>query len=280
MAYSTYSKIDSREKLTAYCLRRLGYPVVEINVSDDQIDDRVDDALQMYFEHHGDGSHNLRLPLKITQYQIDRGRIDFNDIRDDVANEGTTNPSWVNIANRMISVAGVFAINANSGTSNNFMDFQYQLRMNDLGDLTQGVGEMAYYEQLQQHLSMVDLKLTGHPQIVYLRRNNVLFIEGDLKQGDKGDLKAGDYIIVDVFVSQALDGSANTFYDEIFLKEFATNLIKKQWGENLSKFEGVTLPGGVNINGQRLIEEANAEIELIRTRMTLEYDSPPNFFIG
>lgn len=276
----SYTKLNSREKLTDYCLRRLGYPVVEINVSDDQIDDRVDDALQMYFEHHSDGSHNLRLPLKITQYQIDRGRIDFSDIKNSAADEHLANPIWINIADRILSVAGVFPINANSSGSNNFMDFQYQLRMNDLGDLSQGVGEMAYYEQLQQHLSMVDIKLTGHPQIIYLRRENILFIEGDLKSGTKGDLKAGDYIIIDCFISQRTDGSADTLYDDIFLKEFATNLIKKQWGENLSKFEGVTLPGGVNINGQRLIEEANTEIEQIRQRMLLEYDLPPNFFIG
>ena len=139
----SYTKINSREKLTDYCLRRLGYPVVEINVSDDQIDDRVDDALQMYFEYHADGSHNLRLPLKITQYQIDRGRIDFSDIKNSVADEQLSNPIWVNIADRILSVAGVFPINANSSGSNNFMDFQYQLRMNDLGDLSQGVGEMA-----------------------------------------------------------------------------------------------------------------------------------------
>jgi|TARA_B110000908_G_C10261585_1_gene459663 hypothetical protein len=274
-----YTKLNSRENLTDYCLRRLGYPVVEINVSDDQIDDRVDDALQMYFEYHSDGSHNLRIPLKITQYQIDRGRIDFDDIKADVANELTANPLWGTLSDRIISVVQVFSIN-DSTSATNFMDFKYQMRLNDVADLSSGVGEMVYFEQMQQHLSMVDMKLTGSPQIIYLRRENVLFIEGDLKAGTRGDLKAGDYIMIDLFLAQRDDGSASTFYDDIFLKEFATALIKRQWGENLSKFDGVTLPGGVTINGQRMIEEANTEVEQIRQRVQLEYDTPPSFFIG
>ena len=154
------------------------------------------------------------------------------------------------------------------------------MRLNDVADLSSGVGEMVYFEQMQQHLSMVDMKLTGSPQIIYLRRENVLFIEGDLKAGTRGDLKAGDYIMIDLFLAQRDDGSASTFYDDIFLKEFATALIKRQWGENLSKFDGVTLPGGVTINGQRMIEEANTEVEQIRQRVQLEYDTPPSFFIG
>ena len=274
-----YTKLNSRENLTDYCLRRLGYPVVEINVSDDQIDDRVDDALQMYFEYHSDGSHNLRIPLKITQYQIDRGRIDFDDIKADVANELTANPLWGTLSDRIISVVQVFSIN-DSTSATNFMDFKYQMRLNDVADLSSGVGEMVYFEQMQQHLSMVDMKLTGSPQIIYLRRENVLFIEGDLKAGTRGDLKAGDYIMIDLFLAQRDDGSASTFYDDIFLKEFAAALIKRQWGENLSKFDGVTLPGGVTINGQRMIEEANTEVEQIRQRVQLEYDTPPSFFIG
>ena len=151
------------------------------------------------------------------------------------------------------------------------------MRLNDFNMMNSGIGDLAYFEQLQQYLALIDLKLTGHTQIDYNRRTNVLFIHGDLL--NKGDLKVGDYIMIECFVRQQ-DGNQTDLYDDIFIKEFSTALIKKQWGENLSKFEGMQLPGGVNLNGQRMIDEAKEEIERIRERLKDDYDTPPSMLVG
>lgn len=262
-----YTNVTSRQQLVDYCLRRLGYPVIDINVADEQISDRIDDALQMYLEYHSEGSIRTYFRLQITQDMLDNQFIDF----DDVAELQTAN-----FAGRILNVVRVLPIGSES-SSVNFFDIKYQMRLNDLWDLQTGVGDLAYYEQMQQYLSTIDLKLTGHPQILYTRINNRLYIHGDLKTGSE-DLKAGDFIMIEAFVEVSLDVGAT--YDNIFLKEFATALIKKQWGENLAKFGGVALPGGVTVDGQRLIEEAEREIERIRERLLSDYDNPPLFFMG
>ena len=277
----SYNTLTTRQELTDYCLRKLGHPVVEINISDEQIDDRIDDAMQMYFEFVGEGSHRLIFPLQITQHMLTTSQVDFDDIKnDDPAGERAANSIWnaSQLTDRIISIVGVYPF-TNTSSVQNFMDLNYQIRLNDMGDLAGGLGELAYYEQLQQYLSLSDMKLTGHPQIRWLRRDKKLFIDGDLKPTNS-PLKVGDYVMVEFYVHTRTDGNADTFFNSIFLKEFGASLLKRQWGENLSKFEGVTLPGGVTINGQRLIDEANTEIEQIRERINNEYDDPPSFFIG
>lgn len=263
-----YTSVNGRQQLVDYCLRKLGYPVVEINVADEQISDRVDDALQIYHEYHSEGAFRTYINVQITQDIIDNQYIDFDDIETFQIGD---------FATRILNVIRVLPIGS-SGSSVNFFDIKYQMRLNDLWDLQTGVGDLAYYEQMQQYLSTIDLKLTGHPQILYTRNNNRLYIFGDLKRGGGGDLKVGDYVVMEVFIETPLtDG---TIYDNLFLKEYTTALIKKQWGENLSKFGNVTLPGGVTIDGIRLIEEADRELERIRERLTTDYDNPPLFFMG
>ena len=272
-----YSTIRQRDDLQDYCLRRLGHPVIEINVSDDQIDDRIDDALQMYFEFHGDGQERRYIPVKITQQFIDDKSIKIdNVIADNPAGALSDNNDLGAVGDRIVSVVQVFPIDSQT-EGVNFFDVKYQMRLNDTTDIGTGIGDLAYFEQLQQYLSLIDLKLTGHPQIDYNRRTNVLHIHGDL--WSKGDLKVGDYIIVECYVRQNDSGSTD-LYDDIFIKECATALIKRQWGENLSKFEGMQLPGGVTINAARIIEEANTELERIRERLLNDYDTPPGFFLG
>ena len=269
----SYNTLTTRQELTDYCLRKLGHPVVEINISDEQIDDRIDDAMQMYFEFVGEGSHRLIFPLQITQHMLTTSQVDFDDIKnDDPAGEREANNIWTasQLTDRIISIVGVYPF-TNTSSVQNFMDLNYQIRLNDMGDLAGGLGELAYYEQLQQYLSLSDMKLTGHPQIRWLRRDKKLFIDGDLKPTNS-PLKVGDYVMVEFYVHTRTDGNADSFFNSIFLKEFGASLLKRQWGENLSKFEGVTLPGGVTINGQRLIDEANTEIEQIRERINNEYD--------
>lgn len=257
--------LRSRQDLIDYCLRKLGYPVIDINVADEQIEDRIDDAFQVFNEYHSEGSIRQYLPITITQAQIDAQAIDFTQIAE-YQDSGITD--------RILNVIRVLPINSES-SSVNFFDLKYQMRLNDLWDLQTGVGDLAYYEQMQQYLSTIDLKLNGTPTITYQRRGHVLRILGDLT--NIGDLRAGDKIVVEVYLDVTPTGRV---HDELFLKEFGTALIKKQWGENISKFEGVQLPGGVTINGARLIEEADREIERLREKLINEYDMSLPLFMG
>ena len=264
---SRYSRITTRQDFIDYCLRRLGYPVIEINVDDEQIEDRLNDAIQLFNEYVADGSVRVYAGLTITQDIIDRGFIDF-DLDSTVVQS---------VADNILSVVRVLPIN-DSTSSVNFFDVKYQMRLNDMWDLQTGIGDLAYYEQMKQYLSTVDMKLTGHPQIQFSRAGKTLNIFGDIA-GSQGDLKVGDKIMIELYL--AIDVNGNGFiYDNIFLKEYATALIKEQWGQNLIKFEGMVLPGGVQLNGRQILEDARQEIETIRQRIYNEYDTPPDFFVG
>ena len=127
-------------------------------------------------------------------------------------------------------------------------------------------------------ISTIDLKLTGHPQIQFTRAGNTLNIFGDIS-GSKGDLQAGDKILMEMYFTTDANNNGK-IYNNIFLKEYATALIKEQWGQNLIKFEGMVLPGGVTLNGRQILEDARQEIEVIRQRIYNEYDIPPDFFMG
>ena len=256
------AKISNRNDFRDYVLRRLGYPVIEINVDDDQIEDRIDDGLQLFREYAADGQLRVFQPVLITQAMVDAKSIDLN----------TALPA---VANRILDVVKVFMIG--DSTSNvNFFDIKYQMRLNDLADLATGVGDLAYYEHMQQYLSMIDLKLTGQPQIQFSRHSGTLNIAGDLRDG--GDIKVGDYIMLEMFVEEA--ESVGGVYNNLFMKNYVTAILKKHWGENISKFEGMTLPGGVTLNGRQLIDDAKEEIEREIEKLRNEYDNPPNFFVG
>jgi len=256
------AKISNRNDFRDYVLRRLGYPVIEINVDDDQIEDRIDDGLQLFREYAADGQLRVFQPVLITQAMVDAKSIDLN-------------AALPAVANRILDVVKVFMIG--DSTSNvNFFDIKYQMRLNDLADLATGVGDLAYYEHMQQYLSMIDLKLTGQPQIQFSRHSGTLFIAGDLRDG--GDIKVGDYIMLEMFVEEA--ESVGGVYNNLFMKNYVTAILKKQWGENISKFEGMTLPGGVTLNGRQLIDDAKEEIEREIEKLRNEYDNPPNFFVG
>jgi len=267
---SQYSRITSRQDFIDYCLRRLGHPVIEINVDDEQIEDRINDAIQLFTDYVSEGSFRVYLPLTITQDIVDRGFIDFDLDETDATGAPV-------VADRVLSVVRVLPID-DSTSSVNFFDVKYQMRLNDLWDLQTGIGDLAYYEQMQQYLTTIDLKLTGHPQIQFSRNNNTLSIFGDIS-GSKGDLQAGDKIMIEAYLA-ADPNLVGKVYNNMFLKEYATALIKEQWGQNLIKFEGMTLPGGVQLNGRQILEDAKQEIETIRQRIYNEYDTPPDFFVG
>mgnify|MGYP000448063940 CR=1 FL=1 len=246
----------TRQTLIDYCLRRLGEPVIEINVDPDQLEDRVDESLQYWQEFHNEATFRTYVSTLVGDSDVSR---EYIDVSDDV-----------------LYVSRMFAVSSSFGASANFFDIKYQMMLNDIADMQNFAGDMAYYEQLNQHLSMLDMKLNGMPQTTYSRKQNRLYIHGDFK--DK-DIKSGEYIVYEAYkiVDPATHGK---IYNDMWLKEYTTALIKQQWGANLIKFEGMQLPGGVSLNGRQIFDDATTDIDKLRERLRLEHESPPDFFVG
>lgn len=247
---------NSRDTLIDYCKRRLGDPVLEINVDEGQIEDRVDEAIQYYQEYHSDATIRTYLKHLVTAT--------------DVANE------YIPISTDILYISQLFPTSSSFGSSVNFFDIKYQMMLNDIADLQNFAGDLAYYEQMNQYLSMLDMKLNGTPQVQFSRHQDRLYIFGDF--ADK-DIKAGEYLVAEVYT--ILDPDTHTsIYNDMWLKEYTTALIKQQWGMNLIKFEGVQLPGGVVLNGRQLYDDASTEIENLRQRIREEHEFPADFFVG
>ena len=247
---------STRQGLIDYCLRELGDPVIEINVDEDQLEDRVDEALQYYQEYHSDATVRTFLKHLVTA--------------DDVSNE------YISLDPNIVFVSRLFPLASNFNQGRNFFDIKYQMMLNDMASLIHFAGDLAYYEQMQQYLSLLDMKLNGHPQVQFSRRENRLYIFGDFEDGD---IKAGDYIIAEVYT--ILDPSSNSsIWNDMWLKQYTTALIKRQWGANLIKFEGMQLPGGVVMNGRQYYDDATQEIERLREEIRMNHELPPDFFVG
>ena len=246
----------SRDTLIDYCKRQLGDPVLEINVDEDQVEDRIDEALQYYQEYHSDATIRTYLKHLVTA--------------DDVTNE------YISIASDILYVSRLFPVSSSFNSSFNFFDIKYQMMLNDIADLQNFAGDLAYYEQMQQYLSILDMKLNGHPQTTFARHQDRLYIHGEFKNKD---IKEGEYIVAEVYTILDPD-SHTTIYNDLWLKEYATALIKRQWGMNLLKFDGVQLPGGVLLNGRQLYDDATQDIERLRERIRSEFELPADFFMG
>lgn len=249
---------NNRDEFIDYCLRALGHPVIEINIDDEQLEDRVDESLQWFREHHPDGSRRFYISYELTQDMIDNGYIDLGN-------------------SDVMTVVRMFPINTVSQTTN-FFDIKYQMMLNDITDLNNYAGDIAYYEQMQQHLSLLDMKLSGMPIITFSRQENRLYY---YISDDK--LSAGDYVVIEVYGvrTPSSDGDDyNSLWNHWFLKEYTTALIKKQWGINLLKFEGMQLPGGVTISGRQIYEDAQADLERLMTKFREEEDVGAMMFVG
>ncbi len=246
----------SRATLIDYCKRRLGDPVIEINVDEDQVEDRVDEALQYYQEYHSDATLRTYVKHLITST--------------DVTNE------YITLSSDIIFVSKMFPVSSSFNSSANFFDIKYQMMLNDIADLQIIAGDLAYYEQMQQYLSLLDAKLNGHPQVQFQRKQNRLYIFGDFADND---IKAGEYIVVEVY--KIVDPNAHTsVFNDMWMKEYTTALIKQQWGSNLLKFEGMQLPGGVVLNGRQIFDDATTDIDKLRETIRMEHEMPPDFFVG
>jgi len=245
----------TRDELIDYCKRRLGEPVIEVNVALEQIEDRIDDAIGFYQEFHADATIKTYLKHLVTST--------------DVTNK------YIDIPSSVIYLTKLFPI-ITSGNNSNFFDIKYQMMLNDVADMGTFIGDLMYYEQMQQHLALIDQKLNGVPQVTFARRSNKLHIHGEWQDGD---IKAGDYLVFEVY--QTLDPDTNTsVYNDRFIKAYSTALIKRQWGANLIKFEGMQMPGGVMLNGRQIFDDAVGEIEAMEEKMRLEQEMPPDFFVG
>jgi len=245
----------SKASLIDYCKRRLGAPVIEINVDDDQVDDRVDEALQYYREFHDDGTYRAYLKHLVTNT--------------DVTNKYITIPAGTHFVSKLFKLSsGLF--------SRNMFSIKYQMHMNDIANMTSYIGDLAYYQQIQQYLSTLDMQLNGTPQVNFVRQQNRLYIHGEFEDED---IKADEYIVMEAYL--IVDG--NTFtkvWDDLWLKDYTTALIKQQWGQNMIKFDGMTLPGGVTLNGRQIYDDASAEIQTLREKIRSDHELPIDFQVG
>jgi hypothetical protein len=313
---------STRTEFKDYCLRRLGFPVIQINVDDDQVDDRIDDALQFFHDYHFDGVEKIYMKHKITQDDIDR--------------------KFIYCPDPVIFVTKIFPFD-DSNSSINMFDLRYQLRLHDLYDFT----SVSYvsYEITMQHITTLNMLFSGYPQHRFNRHQNKIFLDIDWSR----DATLGEYVVIECYrklapdtviltgtvtatnTSNVMTGTGTTFdqqilegdiitvggqdvqvnriisptqaylttnlttsvtaatatktgvsdvWDDRFLKQYATALIKYQWGTNLSKFAGVQMPGGVTLDGPRIMQEAQVEIDKIETEMQAYNVLPPEILTG
>jgi hypothetical protein len=279
------AKPTTRQELIDYCLRKLGAPVLEINLDDDQIDDLVDDALQYFNERHFDGVERMYLKYKITQADIDRGRGKGTNGVGIVTTTGSANISgigtttfnfyetsnFIQVPDSVIGIEKVFRFDTSS-ISGGMFSIKYQLFLNDLYYFNSV--ELLQYAMVKSYLEDIDFLLTTDKQIRFNKRQNRMYLDIDW-----ASQTVGNFLVIDCY--RALDPSSFTkIYNDSFMKKYLTALMKKQWGQNLIKFRGVKLPGGIELNGRELYEDAEKELEDIKQRMTMEYELPPYDFIG
>ncbi len=269
---------SSRSNLKEYALRALGKPVIEINADDDQLEDRIDEALQYFAQYHYDGIKRAYLKYQLTQADYDR-TTNINSISEtgtDSAN-GSVTTTWYEDKNYIVvpeSVVSVINVLPFSNKGNlNLFDVRYQLRLNDLYDFSST--SVVNYDVVMRHLDFLDHILVGEKPLRFNQHDNKLYIDMDWKN----DLQIGEYIVIECY--RKLDPDVQTdVYNDIFLKRYVTALFKKQWGANLSKFNGVTMIGGVSLNGQQIYTEALSDIEKLESEIRSSYELNPAMMIG
>jgi hypothetical protein len=246
------AKVTSRSELKEYCLRKLGSPVLEINVADEQVEDRIDDAFQFYREYHFDAVESVLLKHKFTEQDLQNRYIEVNDL--------------VVGVNRILPFT-------NRSRGVDIFDIRYQILINDLYSLMST--DLIYYSMVKTQIELINHLLVGQQPIRFNRHMNRIYLDMDWTL----DSRVGEFIIIDAY--RILDPNEySKVYDDMYLKRYATSLIKRQWGENLKKFEGVQLPGGVTLSGQKLYDEAMQEIADIEQEIRSTFELPVDMFVG
>ena len=268
---------NSRATLKEYCLRSLGKPVIEINVDDDQVDDRIDEALQYFAEYHMDGVERVYLKHQLTAAEKTRGTTNITEtITDSVDN--TISASWLEgkgflpINENIISVLQVFAISS-AGATGSMFDFQYQMRLNDLYDFTSV--DLTHYQQLQEHIDMISHLLEGEVPIRFNVHLDRLYLDMDW-ENEVGD---DQFIVIECY-RKVNPNTYTDVFNDMYLKKYATALIKRQWGANLIKFNGVQMLGGVQMNGEIIYQQADEEIKLLEEQMLNGFGLPADMMMG
>lgn len=259
----------SRQQLIDYCLRKLGFPVLEINVDDDQIEDLVDDAIQFFQERHFDGSIKTFLKMQLTQEMLDNAKTNTT-ISGSVLKEQN---NYIPIPNHILGIIQVYAQdNSVSSVSGNIFSIKYQLFLNDFYNF--GSMEILNYYMIKSYLETLDWVISNFKPVRFNKRENKLFLDTDWDQ-----LTAGDWFLIECY--RMLDPNESTeIWNDIWLKRYLTALIKRQWGQNLIKFKNVALPGGITLNGREIYEDAEAEIATILAEFQLAAELPPLDMIG
>ena len=273
---------STRGELIDYCKRQLGAPVLEINVADEQIEDIVDDAVQFFQERHFDGVYQSYRKYKITQADIDRGKATGGagittttvDTTVGVTTQFsyTENSNYLPIPAEVIGVTKIFHFDGSNTITNNMFSVKYQLFLNDI--YYWGSTEILSYAMVKTFLEDIQFALTTEKQIRFNKREDRLYLDIDW-----GSVSKDDYLVIDCF--RQLDPSDYArVWNDSFLKKYTTALLKRQWGQNLLKFQGVKLPGGVELNGRQIYDDAEKDLEIIRDQMSNTYELPPLDMIG
>lgn len=247
------AEVTSRDELIDYCLRRLGAPVIEINIDQDQIEDRIDDALQYYQDYHFDASMLTYWKHEITEQDIQQ--------------------KYFNIDKSIFGITRIFPLN-DTITKSNMFDLRYQLRLHELYDFTST--SYTNFNITMQHLRNLELMFTGEIPIRFQRHMHRLYVDWAW-----GSRQAPATMTVVAEGYQAIDPETfSSVYNDMWLKKYATALLRKQWGENMRKFQNFQLPGGITLNGESIYQEAVQEISILENEVMDKYSLPADFMMG
>ena len=270
------SKPNSKATFKEYIKRKLGAPVLEINVDDDQFDDRMDEALQYFREFHYEGSIKCYLKHQITQEDVDRSKTNETSTATDSKDSSITasfseGKGFIPMPSAVVSVIQIFPFD--NVATNNMFDIRYQLRLNDLYDFSST--SVIHYQMTMEHLDFLSHILVGEKPIRFNQHQNRLYIDMDWE--NKVDVD--NFLIIDCY--RKIDPSSFTdIFDDIYLKRYVTSLIKRQWGANLSKFSGVAMLGGVTMNGEQIYTQAIEEIQRLEEQIQLSFETLIDYMIG
>lgn len=243
---------STREQLKDWCLRQLGHPVIEINVDDDQVEDRIDEAFQYFQDFHFDG--------------VERWYVKHQVTAQDIANQ------YIPITNNIIGINRIFPVGSTNASVNMF-DLRYQLRLHELYDFTST--SYVSYALTMQHIRTLDMLFSGETPVRFNRHTSKLFIDWDWNY----DIQPGEWIIIEGFII-ADPANYSKVYNDRMLKKLATAYIKRQWGNNMKKYDNMQLPGGVTMKGQQIYDEAVTEIKELEELIRDTYEEPPQFLVG
>ena len=278
---------STRSELITYAKRQLGAPVLEINVADEQVEDLLDDAIQYFQERHFDGVYPTFLKYKITEDDIKRGRSrDGNTDNVGITTQTATSTidgqsvsfsfnetsNYLQVPPDILGITKVFHFDGSNRMSSGMFSLKYQLFLNDI--YYYGSTELLSYAMTKTYLEDINFLLTTQKQIRFNKRQDRLYLDIDWSS-----ITDGEFLVIDCYRTLDPNDYARVFNDS-FLKRYFTALLKKQWGQNLIKFQGVKLPGGVELNGRQIYDDAMNDLTIIREQMSNTYEIPPLDFIG